>query len=101
MLEQIRDGADMVFVTVSNHHTPDFLLILQQVGKIRDHQVHPQHIRIGEGQAAVHHQNIIAAFIGGEVFSDLSQSAQRNDLHAGLAGMSTTLAPVAVLPTRI
>ena len=61
----------MVLVAVGDNHAPDALHILFQPRKIRDDNIHPQHIRVGKAHAAVHNEDIVAAFISGDVFADL------------------------------
>ena len=79
LLHTVGDGADVIFVAVGDEHTPQFLLILHQIGKIRDHQIHAVHIFIGETQTAVYHDHILAVFQNGNVFADLIQAAKGDD----------------------
>ena len=55
-------------------------MIGDQVGKVRDHQIHTVHILFREAYAAVYHDHILAIFQNGNIFTDLIQSAQGNNL---------------------
>ena len=70
----------MVFVAVGDEHTSKLFLIGDQVGKVRDHQIHTVHILFREAYAAVYHDHILAIFQNGNIFTDLIQSAQGNNL---------------------
>ena len=69
----------MILMSVGDHKTLHFFIIVFQIGNIRDDQVDSQHIVLRERQTAVHHNNTVFVFEGSNVHSDLFQSAQRND----------------------
>ena len=69
----------MILVSVGNEHTPQFLLILNQIGKVGDHQIHAVHIFLGKSQTAIHNDHILAVFQNGDVFANLIQTAQGDD----------------------
>ena len=68
----------MVFVTMGQHDTSDFVDIFCQIGYIRDDQIDPQHIILRESKTAVDDDDIIAVFQHSHVFADLFQTAQRD-----------------------
>ncbi len=53
LLEEERERADMVLVRVGEHNAADAVLVLEEVGKIGDHDVHAEHLGIGEHEARV------------------------------------------------
>ena len=61
---------------VRQHNAPDFTYILLHKSKVRDNQIHSQHIGIRE---AVNNKHILTALIQCHVLPDLTQSAQRNN----------------------
>ena len=75
----IGNGADVILVAVGNKQSPQFFLVGHQVGKIGDHQIHAVHILLGETNAAVYHNHVFPVFQDGDVFSDLIQTAQRDN----------------------
>ena len=79
LLHTVGDGADVVLVTVGDEHTPQLFLVCHQVGKVGDHQVYAVHILIGEADAAVDDDHVLAVFQHSAVLADLVQTAQGND----------------------
>ena len=79
LLHAVGDGADVILVTVGDEHTPELLLVGDQIGEVRDHQIHTVHILLGEAHAAVHHDHVLAVLQNGDVLADFIQSAQRNN----------------------
>ena len=78
-LQQIGQTADMVFMPVGQQDTPDPVGILFQIGIIRNHQIHPQHIFVRERQTAVDDDHIFFVFDDGQILTDLVQAAQHHD----------------------
>ena len=66
----------MILVSVSDHKTLHFFIVVFQIGNIRDDQVDSQHIVLRERQTAVHHNNTVFVFEGSNVHSNLFQSAR-------------------------
>ena len=50
-----------------------------QIGNVGYDDIDTVHLLIGKSQATVNNDNICAALIGGHVFSDLSETAKRDD----------------------
>ena len=69
----------MILVTVGQQNTADFILILFEVGDIRDNKVYTKHILIGKCETAVDYYDVVFIFKDGDVFSDLVQTAQKHD----------------------
>ena len=70
----------MVLVSVGDENPPDLVLVFDQVANVGDDHVDAVHVVIGETHAAVYHHDVTAVFIDGEVFADLVETAERNDL---------------------
>ena len=81
LLEQVGQRADVVLMAMGDDHALDPVLVLHQIGEIGDDQVHAVHIAVREHQAAVHHHQVVLAFINGDVLAHLAQAAQRHYLH--------------------
>ena len=79
LLENIGNGPDVVLVAVGDEQAPEAVVILDQVADIGNDTVDAVHIVAGEGHAAVHHDDLTAVFVGGHVFADLIEAAQRDD----------------------
>src|SRR6185369_13231268 len=56
----------------------------EQVGDVGDDQVNAEHMRLGEHQAAIDDDDIIAVLENGHVQADLPQPAEGDDLQAGM-----------------
>ena len=61
-------------------HAPDAVLILDQIGHVRDHEVDAVHIVLRKAESAVDNDDVLAVFQHGHVLADLIQTAERNDL---------------------
>ena len=77
--QQIGDGADVILVTVGQEDAPDLLLVLDQIGEVRDDHVDAVHVVVGEAHAHVHHDDVVAILVDGHVLADLIESAQGDD----------------------
>ena len=75
LLEHIGYAADVVLMAVGEEESAESMLVLDQIGHIRDHQIHPVHIILRESETAVHHDHVVAVFQYGDVFSDLIETA--------------------------
>ena len=76
-------GNDMIIVTVGQKDTADPVRVLFQIGDVRDHQIYAKHIVVGERQAAVHNDDVVAVFQNSDVFTDLVQTAQHHNAELG------------------
>ena len=83
-------------MSVGDKEAPDLALVFLQIGDIRNHQIHAVHIVIREGQAAVHHNDVVAVLKGGDIHADLSKTAQRDDLYRRTIGFLTSASPCAL-----
>ena len=60
----------MVFVSVSNDHTADFLTIFNEIGKIGNDDVDTKHLIVRERHPAVDDHQIILIFQDGDVLTN-------------------------------
>ena len=80
LLQDVGQRTDMVLVSVRDHKALHLLDVILQIGDIRNHHVNAQHIVIGEGKSAVHHNNTVLVFEGSNVHTNLLQASQGDDL---------------------
>ena len=71
----------MVFMPVRDDHTADTVFIRLQVADIRDDQIHTIEVLIRKAHAAVDKEHILAVLIDGEVLTDLTKPAERDDFN--------------------
>ena len=69
----------MILVSVCQNKSLDLLCIADQVRDVIDNEVYAEHIVIGESKSAINDEYIVAVFKDGQVFSDFTQTAERND----------------------
>lgn len=84
-LEQIGNAANVILMAVGEHQSLNFVPVALQIGEIWNDQIHPQHLVVGEGEAAVHQKHVAVALVQGDIFADLVKSAQRDNPHCRLA----------------
>ena len=111
LFEQIRQTADMIFMTVGDKQAFDTVFVFQHIGEIRNDQINAEHLGIREHQTAVHKDHIPLTFVQGNVFADLAKTAQRTDVHghgglrydaaADAATLHGRLAAGGLLPARL
>ena len=70
----------MVLVAVCQKHAADLFLILNQIRHVRDDKVDAVHVVLGESEAAVDDNDILAVFENGHIFANLIESPKGNDL---------------------
>ena len=75
LTQHIWRGADVILMTVREQHAPDALAVFDEVGHIRDDQIHAQHVLFGEDGPAVHHQHVVAVLHNGDVFAKFINAA--------------------------
>ena len=79
-VHHIRQRADVVLVAVGDEEAAELLLIFCKIGDVRNDKVHAVHVVLGEAEAAVDDDHVLAVFQHGHVLADLIQTAERNDL---------------------
>ena len=70
----------VVLVAVGDKQAADTLGIFHQIRHIRDDHVDAVHVVAGKGHAAVHHDDVAAVFVNGQVLADLIETAKGYDL---------------------
>ena len=79
LFQDVGRGADMILVPVGKKEAPDVVLFPNQVGHVRDDQIHPEHILLGKHAPAVHDDDVVLIFKNGHVLADFIHAAQRNN----------------------
>ena len=77
--QDVRQAADMVLVGVGDEERLDVLAALLEVGDVGDDEVDPEHLLVGEHQAAVDHDDVVAVLEHVHVLADLAHPAERDD----------------------
>ena len=77
---QVGDAADVVLVAVGDEDGPDPVPVLDEVGEVGDDHVDAVHVIVGEAHSCVHHNDVAAVLVHGEVLADLVQTAKGNNL---------------------
>ncbi len=75
-LQQEGDGADMVFVAVGQDQGADVAGAAVESRDVGEDQIDPEHVGLGEHQAAVDDEDFAAALQGHQVQADLPQPPQ-------------------------
>ena len=79
ILHQVGNAADMILVAVGQEKTPQFVLVLYQIGGVGNDRVNAVHIVFREAHTAVYHDHVPAILQNGDIFADFVQAAQRDD----------------------
>ena len=77
--QHIGQRPDVVLVAVGDEDAPDLVLVLDEVAHVGDDHVDAVHVVVGKAHAAVHHDDVAAVLVDGEVLADLVQAAKGND----------------------
>src|ERR1700681_1312788 len=86
--QRVRCPAEVVFVAVRDEQRAELVLALAQVREVVDDDVDPEHLLVGEHQAAVADDEVVVGFDDRHVGADLAAAAERNDAQVGLARWS-------------
>ena len=76
--QNVGDRADVILVRVREDDRAHHALVLFQIGNVGDHDIHAEQLLLGEHQARIDHDNVVARAEGEHVHSELAQSAERN-----------------------
>ena len=77
--QDIGRRADMILMAVGKQITADMIPLPHQIGDVRNHKVHAQHIFLGKNTAAVHHNDVVFIFENIHVLADLIHTAEGDD----------------------
>ena len=91
-LEDVPHRADVVLVAVREHDRGD--LVLLQLAKVRDDEVHAEQLRLGEHHAGVDEDGGVAAGDDHHVHAELAQPAERHELERRVSSVSRQKTPV-------
>ena len=78
-LEQVGDGADVVLVSVGEHHAHDVFEAVLDPREVGEDEVDAGLVDLGEKDAAVDDEQLPVAFEDVHIASDLAQAAQWDD----------------------
>ena len=84
--QDVRQAADVVLVGVGDEERLDVGLALLQVGDVGDDEVDPEHLLVGEHQAAVDDDDVVAVLEHVHVLADLADPAERDDPERSVDG---------------
>ena len=85
LAQEIRDAADVVFVSVRHEQRLELVAAIAQIAEVVDHDVDAEHLFVGEHQTAVDHDDIVGGLEDGHVAADFAAAAQRNDANVRFA----------------
>ena len=80
LAQDIGNGADVILMAMGDEIAAQLFLVALEVGRIRDNQVHAQHVVVREGHAAVDDHDIAAVLDDRHVLADLIETAQGDNL---------------------
>ena len=83
VLQQVRQGADVVLVAVRDDDAAQLVLVLKDIGVIRQDKVHAGMIVIREHETGVVQNHVVTVLDDRHVLADAVEAAQRNDLQRG------------------
>jgi hypothetical protein len=69
----------MVFVTVSDYDSPDFIAPFDDITEVGDNQVDAEHIFFGKHKSGINNDDIIIVFQHHHVLADFTQPTERNN----------------------
>ncbi|MBA7474994.1 hypothetical protein ES707_10357 [subsurface metagenome] len=74
--EQVGQGTDVVLVPVGDDDSSYLVPLLGEVGGIWEDQVHPQHLLVGEREAGIDDNDVVAVFHHHHVLADFGEPAE-------------------------
>ena len=77
--QDVRQGADVVLVGMGDQERLDVGAALLEVGDVGDDEVDPEHLLVGEHEAAVDDDDLVAVLEDVHVLADLPHPAERDD----------------------
>ena len=95
--EEIGEAADVVFVAVGNDDAAKTVGVFTDVGEIGDDEVDPEHLGVGEHDAAIDDHGVVGGFEDGAIAADFAESAERNYADGVRAGISHWVSEIFLL----
>lgn len=80
VLEDMPERSDMVQMAMRDQDSSDILLILDEIGDIRDDVIDAMHAYRSEFKSCIHDKDIVLVFYDGHIDTDLVETSQRDDL---------------------
>ena len=77
--QHVRQRADVVLVGVGDEERPDLVAVLLEIGDVGDDEVDAEHLLVGEHEAAVDDDDVVAVLEDVHVLADLPHPAERDD----------------------
>ncbi len=78
--QQPGQRADVVFVSVRQHHGAHVLPVLEQIAEVGDDDVHAQQLGFGEHEPGIDDDDVVTPANGHAVHAEFAESAQRYNL---------------------
>ena len=85
--QDVGQPAHVVLVGVGDEEGLDALALVPQVGDVGHHEVDAEHLLVGEHQAAVDDDDLVAELEDRHVLADLADAAERDDAQDLLRGL--------------
>ena len=79
VLQQVRERTGVVLMAVRDDDAAQLVLVLEDIGVVGKHQVDTGLGVVGEHEAGVDEDHVLAALDGRHVLADTVKAAQRND----------------------
>ena len=83
--DDVGNRADVVFMRVGQNDGAHHALVLFQVGDVGNDDIHAEQFLLGEHEARVNDDDVVAGAQGEHVHSELAQPAERDGPYRGLA----------------
>ena len=73
--KQVGKGPDVIFVSVGDEDGFDLVFVFDEVGKVRDDDVDPEHVFFWECHACIDYDNFVAVTEYSHVLPDFSKAS--------------------------
>ena len=90
-LQHIGKGTDVVLVAVGDEEAAQLLRVPGKIGHVGDDKVYAVHVFLGEGNAAVDHNHVLAVFQHRHVLADFIQTAKGDNFQFFSQSITTPL----------
>ena len=77
--QHVGQRPDVVLVSVGDKDAPNLILVLNQVAHVRNDHIDAVHVVVRKAHAHVHHDDVAAVLVDGEVLANLVQTAEGNN----------------------
>src|SRR6266487_3054142 len=73
--QNVRESANVIFVTVSNEDTTYTRLLIGQIVRIGNNQIDTKHFIVGEHHPYINNENVVSVLNDHHILSDFSQTS--------------------------